>query len=384
MEEINNFKYDSSTNTISGFYNDNIDIYKLDKIVIAALQHRLKKQEFSLKETASKAGRMLNTENITWEDSLNLFGDTARILLSNNMFSEQEYSETTSSIVSKIYSSKGKPKLHHLYIYIRRLRKYININILLHQEVDISLCQSCGKPLPEIQAYNQIICDYCGVITSRFVKILGNLDTDSTIADKLINNNIKNTASLKSTARVLFEKKIYRHQCRYQPVPPKHIVNIIKEYIGSMYTNILLIPSKHISNIKLMRKSLMARNLSVYKDDINYFCNVIWNFPTHNLIDKDEQIFKDFDEIQPVIESILSENTEKKDSSIINAWRIWRHYIQADVFIDPEEFDIPKTTSIVHNYESIWRKSCNILGWDIKYTLINKLGTWEACEYDGE
>ena len=379
----NIFNYDHISNTIHGFYDDELDITVLDNIVLAALQHRKKKQEFLLKETAEKAGRLLFSKATTLNEGLTLLGDTTSILFSNNIFSESEYRDNSYSLIKNIKSETDTTKIHYIDLYLRIVRRYMNVNVIYNAPADsTNTCKECGSELSDSIIVTNSGCEGCGMVMRKFIKSSANLDNDFGQESPI--TKLKNKQKLdkhnKSDGSVLFEKKLLRDQCRYSIFPTQEVVSSIRTYFLERNITPTLIESRRIDNIKLMRKILTALHYSKYKDDINYFCHEIWKFPNPDRSSLDKQILDDFNTIQPLITSALSTIQEKRDIVLVNAWRLWRHYIQAGLNLDPREFDIPKTKDIVNAYEEAWFESCKQLGWNIRYKLTQYLNEWYAVE----
>lgn len=379
MSKINQVNYDHISNTLTGFFNQELNISYLNDIVLAALQHRRKKQEFALKETALRAGKLFNAESVSLNDGFSILGNAAQVLFSNNMFAEAEYKESTNKLISLIQTQEtSNKKLHYIDLYMRILRKYMNVNIIYNEPAtSTDICQQCGMNLMDYQSFSSEGCAGCGIVTRRFIKSSGNLDND---LDSFSPKSPSPKSDVKTEYNILFEKKLLRNQCRYSILPADNIVSTIKDYFRERNINPTLTLAHRLDNIKLMRKTLTILRYSKYKDDLNYFCHEIWGFPTPNRAHLDEQILHDFELVQPIITSIMTSTQNKKDVLVINSWRLWRHYIQVGLYLDPQEFDIPKTKDIVFGYESVWRKVCEQLGWNMQYKLTNNLNEWYAVE----
>ena len=175
----NIFNYDHISNTLSGFYDDKLDITVLDDKVLAALQHRRKKQAFLLRETAEQAGRLLFAKATTLNEGLNLFGNTTNILFSNNIFSETEYRDNSHSLIKNIKTETNSTKIHYIDLYLRVVRRYMNVNVIYNAPADSStVSKECGSELSDSITLTNSGCEGCGMGMRKFIKSSANLDND--------------------------------------------------------------------------------------------------------------------------------------------------------------------------------------------------------------
>ena len=174
-------------------------------------------------------------------------------------------------------------------------------------------------------------------------------------------------ASAVGDDKINFMKRYAKYKGEFTKDLPAVVVSTILDYFDECGIQISDVPQHRIDNIQAMYSALATKGLTRHNCDVTLVCHKVWGWPLPEVGHLDARISEEFDQAQAVIDEY---DPALKPSNVVNAWRLYRHLVQAGHDCDHREFKLPKTRSILAQYETMWDHVCRTLDWENPVRLV--------------
>ena len=110
----------------------------------------------------------------------------------------------------------------------------------------------------------------------------------------------------------------------------------------------------------MLREALHKTNNSSFYEDINLILNLYWDYPLPDVSHLELDIMEDYKKLQKAFLEIDKDRT----SSLNTQYRLYKQLQLKGYKCKPSQFKIIKTDIINQKYTDIWKKMCQLAGYD--------------------